>query len=88
MQTIYRAFLAAAALALAADALAQTFPTRPVRIIVPFPAGGPSDILTRMMSPKLTDLWGQQVVVDNRPGAGTIIGTDLLAKAARGKARA
>ncbi len=82
MQTIYRALLAATVLALAASASAQTFPARPVRIIVPFPAGGPSDILTRMMGPKLTDLWGQQVVVDNRPGAGTLIGTDLVAKAA------
>ncbi len=82
MRTTPFFLLAAAALALAADAPAQSFPTRPVRIIVPFPAGGPSDILTRMMGPKLTDLWGQQVVVDNRPGAGTIIGTDLVAKAA------
>ena len=81
MQTIYRALLAATVLALAASASAQTFPTRPVRIIVPFPAGGPSDILTRMMGARLADLWGQQVVVDNRPGAGTIIGTDLVAKA-------
>ena len=70
MQTIHRALLAATVLALAASASAQTFPTRPVRIIVPFPAGGPSDILTRMMGPKLADLWGQQVVVDNRPDAG------------------
>jgi tripartite-type tricarboxylate transporter receptor subunit TctC len=60
---------------------AQTFPARPVRIIVPFPAGGPSDILTRMMAPKLTELWGQQVTVDNRPGAGTVIGTEMTAKA-------
>jgi tripartite-type tricarboxylate transporter receptor subunit TctC len=57
------------------------FPTRPVRIVVPFPAGGPSDILSRLMQPKLTDMWGQQVIVDNRPGAGTVIGTDVVAKA-------
>jgi tripartite-type tricarboxylate transporter receptor subunit TctC len=73
---------AVAAFALAAPLAAQTFPSRPVRIIVPFPAGGPSDLLTRMMAPKLTEIWGQQITVDNRPGAGTIIGTELGAKAA------
>ena len=61
----------------AADA---KFPTKPVRIVVPFPAGGPSDILTRLMQPKLADMWGQQVIVDNRPGGGTVIGTDVVAK--------
>jgi tripartite-type tricarboxylate transporter receptor subunit TctC len=60
---------------------AEQFPTRPVRIVVPFPAGGPSDILARMMAPKLTAVWGQQIIIDNRPGGGTIIGTDLVAKA-------
>ena len=72
---------AIAAMAFAIPVNAQSFPARPVRIIVPFPAGGPSDILTRMMAPKLTDIWGQQVTVDNRPGAGTIIGTEIGAKA-------
>ncbi len=73
---------AVAALAPAAQFHAQTFPARPVRIIVPFPAGGPSDILSRMMAPKLTEIWNQQITVDNRPGAGTIIGTEIGAKAA------
>ncbi len=72
---------AVAALVPALPLNAQTFPARPVRIIVPFPAGGPSDILTRMMAPRLTELWGQQISVDNRPGAGTVIGTELAAKA-------
>jgi len=61
---------------------AQSYPERPIRIIVPFSAGGAADISTRVISPKLGEFLGQQVVVDNRPGAGTIIGTDLLAKAA------
>ena len=73
---------AAAALLAAASVHAQTFPAKPVRIIVPFPAGGPSDILTRMMAPKLIEIWNQQITVDNRPGAGTIIGSELGAKAA------
>jgi hypothetical protein len=73
----------AAVAALAPGALlhAQSFPAKPVRIIVPFPAGGPSDLLTRMMAPKLTEIWSQQITVDNRPGAGTIIGTEIGAKA-------
>ena len=74
-------FAAGVLLATGAQA-AEVFPSRLVRIVVPFPAGGPSDILTRMLAPKLSDMWGQQIVVDNRPGAGTIIGTDLVAKAA------
>jgi len=65
----------------AAVAAADAFPTRAVRIIVPFPAGGPSDLLSRMMAPRLIETWGQQVVIDNRPGGGTIIGTELVAKA-------
>ncbi len=59
---------------------AEQFPTHAVRIVVPFPAGGPSDILSRLMAPKLNAAWGQQIIVDNRPGGGTIIGTDVVAK--------
>ncbi len=79
-----RLLMAATAVTVVAAAFplhAQTFPARPVRVIVPFPAGGPSDILTRMMAPRLTELWSQQVTVDNRPGAGTVIGTEITAKA-------
>jgi len=74
-------FAVAALCSCALPLAAQTFPAKPVRIIVPFPAGGPSDVLTRMMAPRLTEIWNQQITVDNRPGAGTIIGTEIGAKA-------
>jgi tripartite-type tricarboxylate transporter receptor subunit TctC len=58
------------------------FPVRPVRLVAPFPPGGGADFLGRELAQKLTEVWGQQVIVDNRPGAGTIIGHNLVAKAA------
>jgi tripartite-type tricarboxylate transporter receptor subunit TctC len=61
--------------------LAQNYPTRPIRLIVPYPPGGGNDTLARLFGAKLSEAWGQQVVVDNRPGAGTIIGTQLAARA-------
>jgi tripartite-type tricarboxylate transporter receptor subunit TctC len=60
---------------------AQAYPTKPVRIIVPFPPGGISDVLSRVMAQHLTGAMGQQFVVDNRPGAGTTIAADIVAKA-------
>lgn len=63
-------------------ASAQAFPTKPVRIIVAFPAGGGTDIVARVLGQKLNEYWGQQVLVDNRAGASGIIGTELAAKAA------
>ena len=63
-------------------ALAQTYPSRPVRIIVPFAAGGPADNFARFMGQRLGDALGQGFVVDNRPGGGSVIGTDVAAKAA------
>jgi len=60
---------------------AQTYPSKPVRLVVPFPAGGNTDIYARPIAQKLGDLLGQQVVVDNRPGAGGSIGGELVAKA-------
>ena len=60
----------------------QTYPNRPVRIIVPTGAGGLTDILARMVGQKLTEGWGQQVLIDNRPGAGGTVGTEAVAKAA------
>jgi tripartite-type tricarboxylate transporter receptor subunit TctC len=65
-----------------AAATAQNYPTRPVRIIVPFSAGGAADTPARMLGPKLSEALGQQVLIDNRPGAGSTIGTELAAKAA------
>lgn len=70
-----------AGLAIASGAWAQNFPTKPVRVIVPFSAGGATDIVTRVVAQKLTDIWGQTIVVDNRAGAGGNIGADLAAKA-------
>ena len=66
----------------ARDAAAQAYPARPIRLIVPFPAGGPSDFLARVMGQKMSDDLGQQVVVENRPGGNTIIGAELVAKSA------
>jgi len=62
-------------------ALAQAYPARPVRMIIPFSAGGATDVPGRIMAQKLSDTLGQQVVVDNRPGAGSTIGSDIVAKA-------
>ena len=61
---------------------AQNYPTRAVRIIAPFPAGGSSDLVARILAQKLTELNGQQFIVDNRPGAGGTLGTEIGAKAA------
>jgi tripartite-type tricarboxylate transporter receptor subunit TctC len=73
--------LSASNAALAQDA-AATFPSRPIRVIVPFPAGGPSDIVARVIGQKMSEDWGQPVVIENRPGANTIIGAQAAAKAA------
>jgi tripartite-type tricarboxylate transporter receptor subunit TctC len=73
---------AAIGCALPAPAAEQTFPTRLVRIVVPLAPGGGTDNLTRIMAPKLSEVLGQQVIVDNRPGAGGQIGSELVAKAA------
>jgi len=68
--------------AFASQVAAQPFPAKPIRIIVPFPAGGTSDILTRLIGAKMTESWGQQVLADNRPGANGNIGADMVARAA------
>ena len=63
-------------------AFAQKYPEKTVRIVVPFAAGGGADILARILAQKLPEIWGQNVVVDNRPGAGAVIGTELVARSA------
>ena len=63
-------------------ALAQTYPTKPVRVIVPFAPGGGSDILARQLVPKLNEYLGQPFVIDNRGGAGGLVGTEIAQKAA------
>ena len=58
---------------------AQNYPTKPVRILVPLSPGGPVDVITRALAVKLTEVWGQPVVVDNRPGANEIVGAENVA---------
>src|SRR5437868_11655263 len=65
-----------------AAAQAQTYPSKPIRLIVPYAAGGTSDILARQIGPKLTDAWGQAVVVENKTGANGNVGADFVAKSA------
>jgi len=76
------ALLAAAALSLVSSVALAQYPNRPIRVVVPFPAGGTTDILARAASQKMSEAWGQPVIVDNRPGAGGDIGAELVAKSA------
>jgi tripartite-type tricarboxylate transporter receptor subunit TctC len=80
--TIRRALLLAIVLLLPLPARAQTFPTKPIRLIVPFPAGGPNDIIARVIGQRMSELCGQPVLIDNRAGQGGVLGTDAVAKAA------
>src|SRR5688572_14645695 len=73
------ALFAPSTIAIAAD-VAGDYPNRSVRFIVPYTPGAINDFIARLTAQKLTDAWGKQVVVDNRPGAGTQIGTDIVAK--------
>jgi tripartite-type tricarboxylate transporter receptor subunit TctC len=66
----------------AAGASAQSYPTKPIRIVVPYAAGGTSDILARQIGPELNKAWGQPVVVENKPGANGNVGADFVAKSA------
>jgi len=76
-----KAWLAAALLAQAACALAQSFPTKPVRVVVAFSPGGVTDIIARTIGGKLAELWGQPVVIENRPGAGGSIAAVAVSRA-------
>ena len=77
-----RALVALAGLALAGAGLAQGFPTKPIRLIVPYPAGGATDFFARLVFPKVGEALGQTVVIENRPGAGTAIGASEVARSA------
>jgi tripartite-type tricarboxylate transporter receptor subunit TctC len=79
--TFLRGLVAGACAALALPAAAQAWPTRTVKIVVPFAAGGPADNYARFLAQRLPDILGQPFVVENRPGAGAVIGTDVVAKA-------
>jgi len=79
--TMKRCLLLAMLITTAVAAGAADFPVRPIRMVVPFGAGSNSDLLARTVAVRMAETWGQQVVVDNRPGAGGNIGTDLVAKA-------
>jgi tripartite-type tricarboxylate transporter receptor subunit TctC len=80
MKLIRRALCLALCLLPAAQAVSQAFPAKPVRIVVPFSAGGPTDITARLIGPRMTELLGQPIVIDNRAGATGIIGAELVAK--------
>ena len=85
MKTIKLA-MAALAAALCAfgtgESAAQAFPSKPIRLVVPFPPGGPTDAFARLLANRLQDTWKQPVIVESKPGAGTVVGTDFVAKAA------
>ena len=79
---LHRTIIAAiAVLSAIAPAIAQNYPNRPVRFIVPFAPGGNTDVQGRLIAQKLTEIWNQQVVVDNRAGAGGTVGVEMLARA-------
>ena len=78
----WSALFAAAISVYAAEASAQNYPNRPVRLVVPFSPGGGNDIVARFVAQRMTESFGQTAVVDNRPGAGSTLGTDVVAKAA------
>jgi len=81
-KSIISVALACLSAVFAPSAAAQNFPSKPIRIVVPFPAGGTSDILTRLIGSKMAENWKQQVLPDNRPGANGNIGADMVARSA------
>ncbi|MCC6533383.1 MAG: hypothetical protein IT531_12590 [Burkholderiales bacterium] len=81
MRNLAMLAVSVAALVLPQQSSAQSYPARAIRIIVPFPAAGVSDVAARVIGQKLTERWGQQTVVENRTGAGGTIGTELAARA-------
>lgn len=79
---VWRAVIAAAVIAATGVASAQPFPVKPVRLLVPYSPGGAVDVLTRTMADAVTKIWGQSVVVENRPGAGGVIASQVIATSA------
>jgi len=82
MKTLLRSLLVPALCAAALLVQAQGYPSKPIRIVVPYAAGGTSDILARQIGPKLTESWGQPVIVENRPGANGNVGAEFVARSA------
>lgn len=82
MQNFYRTVSSVVfSLGIAFSAMAQTYPSKPIKIIVPFAPGGTTDVVARTIGPKLSEFLGQPVIIENRAGGGTVIGTEMLAKA-------
>src|SRR5678816_3077628 len=81
LRVLLSAAVCALALPLAAPVHAQAWPTKPVKVIVPFSPGGSTDVVARMLGQRLSEMWGQTVVVENKTGAGGNLGTDQVAKA-------
>jgi tripartite-type tricarboxylate transporter receptor subunit TctC len=77
---VVAAIVAAASVAHAAQPLPRDYPNKPVRVVVPSPPGGPPDLIMRMLAPKMSASMGQQLVIDNRPGAGGVVGSNTVAK--------
>ena len=74
--------LSAFALGFASAVIAQSYPAKPIKIVIPFPPGNTMDIMTRLIGPKMTERMGQQIIAENRPGASGMLGLDFVAKAA------
>ncbi len=80
MRSAFLRLVAGLAAVLALHVQADTWPSKPIRMVVPFPAGGPTDVMTRVLADKLGNALGKTVIVDNKPGAGGEIGADYVAK--------